>query len=139
MEHADIFGKWRRLHAERTTDMTSQDANLFRFDLENLRHVAPHADRGVGGRVEREASARGVMDSDGRARLHRAYNDTTIAELEAGDVRGLVEGGGYLCAVAEVIVERDIAGRFVMDERRARTRRFLRPDHGRQRIDVDLD
>ena len=94
MEHADIFGKWRRLHAEGTADMTGQDANLFRFDLENLRHVAPHAERALGGRVEREASARGVMDTDGRARLHRVHNDATIAELEAGDMRGPVESGG---------------------------------------------
>jgi len=39
------------------------------------------------------------------------------------------EGGGYLLAVAEVIVERDIAGRFVVESAAARTRRFLRPDH----------
>src|SRR3954447_14583769 len=118
MEHADIFGKWRRLHAERTTDMTGQDANLFRFDLENLRHVAPHAERALGGRVEREASARGVVDTDGRARLHRVHNDATIAELEPSDMYCLSEGSGDLLAVAEVIVERDIAGRFVMDQRR---------------------
>src|SRR3954468_23023014 len=114
MQHAAIFGKWRRLHAEGAADMSGQDANLLRFDLENLRHVAPHAERALGGRVEREASARGVMDADRRARLHRVHDDATIAELEARDMRGFIEGGGYLFAVAEVIVERDIARRFVM-------------------------
>ena len=89
--------------------------------------------------MEREASARGVMYADRRARLHRVHDHAAVDELEPGDVRGLGEGGGHLLAVAEVIVERDIAGRFVVDERRARARRFLRPHHGRQRIDVDLD
>ena len=58
--------------------MTGQDANLLRFDLENLRHVAPHAERALGGRVEREASARGIMDADGRARLHRVHNHAAV-------------------------------------------------------------
>ena len=58
--------------------MTGQDANLFRFDLEDLRHVAPHAEHALGWRVQREAPARGVMDADGRARLHRVDNDATI-------------------------------------------------------------
>ena len=89
--------------------------------------------------MEREASARGVMYADRRARLHRVHDHAAVDELEPGNVRGLGEGGGHLLAVAEVIVERDIAGRFVVDERRARARRFLRPHHGRQRIDVDLD
>jgi hypothetical protein len=60
--------------------------------------------------------------TDRRARLHRVHDHAAVDELEPGNVRGLGEGGGYLLAVAEVIVERDIAGRFVVDERRARTR-----------------
>ena len=46
-------------------------------------------------------------------------------------MRGLGEGGGHLGAVAIVIVERDVAGRLLVDQRRTRSRRLLRPDNGR--------
>ena len=35
VQHADIFRKRRRLHAERAADMTGQDANLLRLDLKD--------------------------------------------------------------------------------------------------------
>ena len=54
-------------------------------------------------------------------------------------MRGLGEGGRDLLAVAVVIVERDVAGRFVVDQRRAGSRGVLRPHDRGQRIDVDLD
>ena len=47
MQHADIFGKRRRLHAERAADIAGQDADLLGLDLEDLRHVALHAEHAL--------------------------------------------------------------------------------------------
>ena len=91
------------------------------------------------GSVQREASARGVVDADRGARLHRVHHHAAVDQLEPRDVGGLGEGGGDLLGVAVVVVERDVARRVVVDERRAGRAASLRPDHGRQRIDVDLD
>jgi hypothetical protein len=54
-------------------------------------------------------------------------------------MRGLGEGGGDLLAVAVMVVERDIARRFVVDQRRVRTHGLVRPGDGGQRVDLDLD
>ena len=105
--------------------MAGQDADLLGLDLEDLRHVAPHAEHALARDVQREASARGVVDADRRARLHRVHHHAAVDELEPRDMRGLGERGRHLLGVAVVVIERDIARRFVVDERRARARGVL--------------
>ena len=139
MQHADIFRKRRRLHAERAADIAGEDADLLGLDVEDFRHVAPHAEHALRGDVQREASARGIVDADRRARLHRVHHQAAVDELEPRDVRGLGEGGGHLLGIAVVIIERDVARALVMEERRAGARGLLRPDHRGQRIDIELD
>jgi hypothetical protein len=41
VQHADVFGEGRRLHAERAADMAGQDAHKLGLDLENLRQRSP--------------------------------------------------------------------------------------------------
>ena len=81
MQHADIFRKRRRLHAERAADMAGQDANLLRLDLEDLRHVAPQPEHSLRRGVQREASARRLVDADRRARLHRVDHHPAVDQL----------------------------------------------------------
>ncbi len=101
VQHADIFRERRRLHAERAADIAGQDAHLLGLDLENLGHVALHAEHALRGDVQREAAARRIVDADRRARLHRVHHDAAVDELEPRDVRGLGEGGRDLLAVAD--------------------------------------
>src|SRR5215831_4350103 len=89
--------------------------------------------------MQREASAGFVVDADRGARLHGVDDDAAVDELEPRDVRGFGESGCDLFAVPIVVVERNVAGRFLIKERRARTRGLLRPDHRGQGIDLDLD
>ena len=139
MQHADIFGKRRRLHAERAAHVRRQDADLLRLDLEDLRHVAAQAEHALRGRMQREAPARRIVDADRRARLHGAHHHATVDELDARHMRGLGEGGLDLLAVAVVVIERDVTRHIVIEQRGVRAHRLVRPGDGGQLIDVELD
>ena len=91
----------------------------FGSTFEHLRDVAPHAEHALRAGVEREAPF-AVVARDRGARLHRVDDDAAVDDLEPRDVRGLVERGRDLLAVAIVIVERDVARRVVVEQRRAR-------------------
>ncbi len=110
--------------------MGRQDANLLRLDLEDFRHIAAHAERALRGGVERVATAGGIVEADRGPRLHCVDDHAAVDDLELRHVGGLGESGRDLLAVAVVVVERDIARRLGMDQRRAGARGFLRPHHG---------
>ena len=119
--------------------MTGQDAKALGLDFENVGHVAAQPEYALRWGVQREAFAGGVVDADRRPRLHRVHHHAAVHELEPRDMRGLGESSRNLLGVAIMIVERDIAGRFLMKERCAGARRLLRPNHGGQGVDLDLD
>ena len=68
MQHADIFRKYRGLHAERAADLAGQDAHVFGVDAERLGDVGAHAENALRADIKREAAA--VVDCDRSARLH---------------------------------------------------------------------
>ena len=119
--------------------MAGQHAKALGLDFENIGHMAAQAEHALGWGMQREASAGGVVDADRRARLHRVHDHAAVHELEPCDMAGLGESGRDLLGVAIMIIERDIAGGFVMKERRAGTRGLLRPNHGGQGLDLDPD
>ncbi len=119
--------------------MAGQHAELLGLDLEDVRHVGAQAEHPLRRRVQREAPGLAIILRERRARLHRVHHHAAVDELEGRDMRGLGESGRHLLAVAEMIVERDVARRLLVDERRARSRRLLGAHHRGQRIDIDLD
>src|SRR5215472_18765183 len=82
MQHADVFRKRRRLHAERAADVAAHHAHLLRLDLEDLGDVAFEPEHALRRRVEREAAARWVVGGERRARLHGVDHDAAVDELE---------------------------------------------------------
>ena len=69
MQHADIFGKDRRLHAERPADIAGQHVYLFGFDIKHLRDVGAHAEHALRSDMQRKAAV--LVAAKRRARLHR--------------------------------------------------------------------
>ena len=119
--------------------MTGQYAHLLRLDLENFRDGALRAEHALARHMQGEAPARRVMHANCRARLHGAYDHATVDEIEPGDVGCAGKGGSHRLRVPIVIIQRDVSGCFVMQERRPRCDRLTRAHHRRQRIDLDLD
>jgi hypothetical protein len=137
MQRADIFGIDRGLHAERAPDIAGDDMHLARLHAQDRGHHAAHAHHALGRRVEREPSV--LVERDRCARLHRIDHDAAVDELEPGDMRGLGKRLRHARAVAVVIVERDIVGHVVVEQRRARACRFFRIGDRGQGIDVGRD
>ena len=73
MQHADIFGKYRGLHAERAADLPVMTCISFGVDAERFGDVGAHAEHALRANVKREAAA--VVGSERGARLHRVDDE----------------------------------------------------------------
>ncbi len=89
--------------------------------------------------AKRDASARGVVAREQRARLDRARRQPLIDEVERDDVRGVREGLGGRGDVAMADLRRDVAGGRRPHLRRAGRDRGAGVDHARQRVVAHVD
>ena len=137
MQQADIFGKQHALHAERAADLAGQDVDRLGVDTEAIGDLRAHAADALRTDIKRKAAA--VISRDRGARLHRVHHHAAVQKLQARDMRGRGEGGIDRGGVAEMIVERNVAGHVVVKQRSALARRVFGRYDGGERIDVDLD
>ena len=137
MQDGDVFGEHRRLHAERAADMAGQNAHILRLCAEHECEIGPHPEDALRRGAENPALRPLVPFADRRARLHRVDDNAVVDEVDCGDVRRLREGGIDRRRIAEQEVEGHVAGRLVVELRRAFGDGVLKLHHGRQRLDVE--
>ena len=134
---ADIFGKDRALHAERAAHVGGDEAHLVCGHVHHLGCVCARAHHALRRRPEGEALLRCVELRHRRARLHGVDDDAAVDEVKAGHMGRARERGGHLLAVAEVVIKRHVARRFLVERRRAGLHRVGHGDHRRQGVDVE--
>ena len=139
VQDADIFRIDGRLHAERAADIAGQHADLVGRRAEDVFQHVLHAEHALAARMQRPLSVGLVEFADRRARLHRRDDETLVDQRKRDDMRGVLHRLGDLGAVAMLEVERDVAGDFVIELRRARLGGVARRDHGGQGLDVERD
>ena len=109
MQHADIFGIDRRLHAERAADIAGEDMHLVGFDGEDVGELVLHPEYALALGMQGESLVGGIVFGDRRARLHRRHDQAGVAKRQLRHMGGAGNGRGHLVAVAIMIVERDVA------------------------------
>ena len=144
-ELRDVFGIGAGLHAEGAADVLGDDAELLLRHVHDRHGVVAHGARALRADAQMIAVARRVVARGRAARLHGDVGQPLLHDLDARDVLG---GGDDLVDLGRIRIrigmragpiERDIAGRFRPQLRRAGG---LRRVHGDDRIDrlvVDLD
>ena len=138
MEERDIFGIDRRLHAERAADVRRQDAHLLLGDADDVRgDRAAHPEGALRADMDGVPVVCGIVFGDRGARLQGAHDEAVVRELEPRHVGRRREGGVDLGGVAEMVVEDDVRGELVVEERRAGRRRLARVGDRRQFLDLD--
>ena len=80
VQQADIFGKYRGLHAERAADMAGEHAHILRRDAERLGDVGAHAEDAL--RADMKGEAVAVVGGERRARLHGVDHDAAVENVE---------------------------------------------------------
>ncbi len=105
----------------------------------HLRERAAQPHDALAAYVKRVAARRRIVLGRGGARLHRGDDDAAADGAHARDMGGAGEQAVDLGLVAGTPVETDVAGRLVVELRRALGQRRLGIDDRRQRVDVDLD
>ena len=108
-------------------------------DAELLGDQAADMVRHLGRAVERELVARRIDGRDRGARLDRRPDQAVVDEIDARHMGGGLQRLLHRRFVAARPAEADIAGRIVVELRRARLDRRARIDHDRQRRIGDLD
>jgi hypothetical protein len=103
------------------------------------RQVVAHAEGALARGVQGVALRLAVEARNRRARLYRVDDHAVVDEPQPGDVRGFGEGCGNLRAVAEPVVDDQIAGDVVIELRGAGVQRLLRVGDRRQDFDVEPD
>ena len=137
VQHTNVFGKHRGLHAERAADLAGEHAHVLRRHAERLGDVGAHAEHALRADIKRKALA--VIGGERGARLHGGDDEPAVDELQLGDMGGLGEGRFDRFGVAIVIIERHIARHVVVELRCAGLGCGFRRGDGRQRFDIDND
>ena len=135
VQQANILGVDGRFHAERAADAARQHADHLRLHAEHAGDARAHAPDALRSELQREAAGFGVERRHGRARLHGAHDDAVVQQAEPRHMRGGGEGGGHRRFVAEMIIERRIAWRVLVEEGRACGSRGARLRDSWKRID----
>ncbi len=125
VQHGHVFRIAPALHAESAAEIVGEDAQLFRLEAHGAGDLAAHGGDALRAAAKRELFAATVVARGRRARLERSDHQALVDELDAHDMRGVLEGAlkrGLLLAVGigrRAPVETDIAGRFRPELRRA--------------------
>ena len=139
MEGAEIFGEHGALEAEGAAHVDGDEADLLQRDLHHFSHIGLRAIHALRGRVEGEALVRRVIFGEAGARLHGVDDDAAVEQAQLRHMGRGFEGRLHGVAVAEVIVERHIAGDIIENLRGARLHRIAHFHDGGQRINLDHD
>ena len=135
----DVFGEDAGLEAEAAADIGRHDAQPVGFDAEHARGVGAQRMRNLRPDVQRIALGLGVVFGARAPRLHRIRRNATDVVVELDHMSGRFEGSLDRRAVAEVVFEADIVGRFGPYGGRARLDGPAGLGHRRQRVVVDHD
>ena len=134
-KHQPVFGIGKVLHAEAAAHIGGDDAYPLHGNPEDpLGELLPQQMHVLGRGMQGEATARGVVLSDGAPRLQRRRRQTVVHQVEGGDVRGRGEGPVDGPAITAFPIDADVVRGSVPDVRgRARpygsiTRSSLRVD-----------
>ena len=138
-EH-DVLGIEPGLHAEAAADVADQHAHLVVRDAEHIvaQRVA-QAGRRLAAHAQRDATARGVVAREQRARLDRARREPLVDEVERDHVRGVRERLGRRGNVAVADFRGDVVRRRRPHQRRARRDGGAGVDDARQRLVAHVD
>ena len=139
VQDTGVFGIADVLHAEGAADIGGQDANLVIRHVEDFRQRHLVAGDALRGHLQREAFGRLVERRQRHARLHRHHGDAGVDDIEFCHMRGSGKRGVDFCAVAIVIIERDVVRDVIIELRRAGFCGLRGIGHGRQRLDVEFD
>ena len=132
LRERELLGVDVDLRAEAAADVRRDHAHLRLGDAADRRHERPHEVRHLGRGVERELAARGDPVGDHAARLQRDRREALVVDrqrdLDGRCVERLVEALG-------LVLDREavIAGRLLVQLRRAGLARVLGVDHDGQR------
>ena len=127
------------LVAEAAADIGRDDAQRALGNAELLGHLAANVMGGLGRRIEREPAAIRLGGGDGRARLDRRAHQAVVDEIDRDHVGGRCERRAHRGLVAARPAEADIAGRGLVQLRRARRLRGAGVGDGGERLVIDLD
>ena len=133
------FGIVHVLHAEGTADIGGENTNLVGRHVQDFCKAGLVAGDALGRNLQRETLAGLVVGRQRHARLHRDDGDAGVDDVELGHMRGGSKRRVDLRGVAIVIVERDVVGDVVVEQRRAGLGGFRSVGHGGQRRDIEFD
>jgi hypothetical protein len=125
--------------AEAAAHIGRDHAQLALGDAELLGHLLTDVMGRLRGGIEREAVGARIDRGDHRARLDRATDQAIVDEIERDLVRSGLERLAHRGLVAARPAEADIAGRGLVQLRRAWHQRGTHVGHGGQRLVVDTD
>ena len=135
-----LFGVQEDLRAEAAADVGRDHAHLvLRQSQHERRHQQALDVRVLARHVERVAVVGAGVRRDRGARLDRVGNEAVVDDVDLRDVRGLRERRVDRRLVAERPRVALVAGRLVVDLRRAGLQRIGRVDDRRQHFVVDFD
>ena len=137
MQQTDIFRIAGVLHAERAADVVGQQPDFFPWHVHQLGEGGQVAGDALRRHMHGEAAAGLVVGGKPRAGLHRHHGDAGVDDIERGDVRGVGESRRRRVAITGVVIERDVVGDVIVEQRRAGLDGVLGFRHRRQRIDLD--
>ncbi len=139
-DHRRLFGVQVDLRAEAAADVGRDDAHLVLGQAEHEgRHQQALDVRILVRDVERVRVVGAVVRRERRARLDRVRDEPVVDDVELRHVRGLRERGVDRGLVAERPRVALVAGRLLVDLRRARLQRIDDVDDRRQHVVVDVD
>ena len=127
------------LVAEAAADIGRDHAQRALGDAELLGHLAANVMGGLRRGVEREPAAVRLGGGDGRARLDRRPHQAVVDEIDRHHVGGRCERRAHGGFVAARPAKADIAGRRLVQLRRARRLRGARVGDGGKRLVINLD
>ena len=136
MQGAEIFGEHGALEAEGAAHIDGDEADLLQRDLHHLRHIGLRPVHALRGRMQGEALVRHIIFGEASARLHGVDDDAAVEQAQLRHMGRRLEGRLHRVAVAEVIVERHIAGHIGEDLRGVGLDRIAHLHNDGERVDV---
>ena len=136
-DHGDLLGIEIETRSEGAADIRTDRAHALRRHLETAGHVVAQAMGALASRDQGVALT--VVAADRRARLHEGAERALAADGLLHHQVGARERGLDRGAIAECIVEREIARRLRPQRRRAIGERFLDAGDRRQHAVLDRD
>ena len=108
-------------------------------DAQRFRERQAISDHALGRRFDREALSFLVVARKSRTRLHSGNSKAGIDDIQVRDVRRVGKCCVERSVVTGMIVEHDVAGDVIIQQRRAGLCRILGACNRRQRFDIDDD